>query len=107
MSAWLCFQRLVSAFTLVLGEDVRRGVLVPIAASRRDRAERPRVELGQGADAQGQRRVHKRRLHVVHAEGRGGFAVQQQNFIAYFQTWRKQKFAESTRGLTGTRVCGW
>lgn len=62
-------------FTLVLGEDVRGGILLPIAASWRDRAVRLRVELRHGADVQGQCQVHKRSPHVVHAEGRGGFAV--------------------------------
>lgn len=75
--------------TLVLGEDVRWQILLPIAASRWGGAERPWVQLRQGADAQGQRRVDKRGPQVVHAEGGGGFSVQQQNFIPCFQTWRK------------------
>lgn len=72
--------------TLVLGEDVRGGILLPVAAPWRGGAERLWAELRQGADAQGQRRVQERRPQVLHAEGGGGFVVQQQNFIPDFQT---------------------
>lgn len=73
--ASIAFQNGPALFTLVLGEDVCRGILLPIAASWRDRAGGPRVELRQSADAQRQRRVHKRSPHVVHAEARGRFAI--------------------------------
>lgn len=74
----------VFAFTLALGEDVSGRVLLPVGAPRRKAAQHARVQLGQGADAQGQRLVYKRRPHIVHLEGGRGFAVQQQNLIACF-----------------------
>ena len=52
--------------TLVLGEDVRGGVLFTVGSPRGQRAEQPRVDVRQGADAQRQRGLDKRAPHVVH-----------------------------------------
>lgn len=90
MHPHLCLCR-TGSFTLALGEDVCGRVLLPIGAPGWNRAERPRVQLGQGADAQGQRLVYKRGPHVIHLEGRGRFTIKQQNFIPCFQTWRKMR----------------
>ena len=49
--------------TLVLGEDVRGGVVGP---PRGEGAEQPWVDVWQGADAQRQRRLNKRAPHVIH-----------------------------------------
>lgn len=80
--------RRTGSFTLVLGEDVCGRVLLPIGATGWKGAEHPRVQLGQGADAQGQCLVFKRSPHIIHLEGRCRFSVQQQNLIPCSQTWQ-------------------
>lgn len=79
------------SFTLALGEDVCGWVLLPIRAPGWKGAQHPRVQLGQGADAQGQRLVYKRSPHIIHLEGRCRFTIQQQNLIPCFQTWWRMK----------------
>lgn len=67
--------------TLALGEDVRGRVLLPVRSAGGMAAEHLRVQLRDGADAQGQGLVDKRSLHVVHLESRSRLAIEQQNFV--------------------------
>ena len=87
-------------FTLVLGKDVCGWVLLPIGPPGGKGAQHPRVQLGQGADAQGQCLIYKRSPHIVHLEGRRRFTIQQQNLIPCFHTWWRMRNVKCLSHLT-------
>lgn len=68
-------------FTLALGEDVRGRVLLPVGTAGGMAAQHLWVQLGDGADAQGQGLLDKRSLHVVHLESRSRLSIEQQDFV--------------------------